>query len=320
LDKLKYNYKLKEVKIEKPIFIIGHWRSGTTYLHNLMCQDENNGFVTTYQTVFPHFLASKSIFGMVMNAFMPKKRPSDNIELSMNNPQEEEFGFQHYNPNSIYNFCYFPKDYKIFYEKAIHLTGLSDKEITQISLDYNKLLKIALLSSGRKRLVIKNPINTARLSFLTKNYPGAKYIHIIRNPYIVYLSTKKFFSNLLPSMWFQEISTTDIELLVIDLYTRLFEDFFKQKKLIKNSYIEIKFEDLEKSPIEILSDIYRKLEINGFKEALPQITSYIGKQKHYQKNIYKISQHEVALINKHWAKYIEYWNYKLPDNLQVVKP
>jgi len=57
-----YTYVRKSKKTSDPVFIIGHWRSGTTYLHHVLAADHQMGYVTTYQTVFPHYLYSKSLF------------------------------------------------------------------------------------------------------------------------------------------------------------------------------------------------------------------------------------------------------------------
>ena len=53
-EKLFINKKYKSQTLEHPpIFIIGHWRSGTTHLHNILCQDDQMGYVNTFQSVFP---------------------------------------------------------------------------------------------------------------------------------------------------------------------------------------------------------------------------------------------------------------------------
>ena len=39
-----------------PVFILGHWRSGTTFVHNVFSCDKHFGYNTTYQTVFPHLM------------------------------------------------------------------------------------------------------------------------------------------------------------------------------------------------------------------------------------------------------------------------
>lgn len=43
-----------------PIFIVGHWRSGTTFLHELMALDERHTYPTTYECFSPnHFLLTQ---------------------------------------------------------------------------------------------------------------------------------------------------------------------------------------------------------------------------------------------------------------------
>ena len=54
LERRFYNKHIKSIPISKePIFILGHWRTGSTYLHNLMTQDPRYGYPTTLQTVIP---------------------------------------------------------------------------------------------------------------------------------------------------------------------------------------------------------------------------------------------------------------------------
>ena len=42
IDKLIFLFR-KNKKINDPIFIIGHWRRGTTLLHNVLCKNNNFG-------------------------------------------------------------------------------------------------------------------------------------------------------------------------------------------------------------------------------------------------------------------------------------
>src|SRR5256885_1018324 len=39
---------LEKVKVPPPIFLLGFWRSGTTFLHELFCCDTHFGFPSTY--------------------------------------------------------------------------------------------------------------------------------------------------------------------------------------------------------------------------------------------------------------------------------
>jgi hypothetical protein len=92
-ENLIYSRKrLSRVTFDKPpLFILGHWRSGTTLLHNMLCQDPDSSYVTTYQSVFPNNLASKAVFRTLMKIAMPDRRPADNMKLDVSLPQEDEF-------------------------------------------------------------------------------------------------------------------------------------------------------------------------------------------------------------------------------------
>src|SRR5690606_27408366 len=91
-ERLLYDRRLKRTALpESPVFIFGHWRSGTTLLHNAMCQDPQFAFVNTYQSMFPNqFFGSRWLFGTFMRWFIPSTRPADNTPLAPELPQEEE--------------------------------------------------------------------------------------------------------------------------------------------------------------------------------------------------------------------------------------
>jgi len=315
-EKLVFNKKLRYTRVEKPVFILGHWRSGTTHLHNLMCEDPATGFVSTYQTVFPNYLASKWIFGTFMKYLMPEKRPSDNMKLSLEFPQEEEFGFLNTNPHSIYNLFYFPGKYQEYYDQAVHGEGLSGSELEKVRFDYKTLLAKAQITSGKKQLILKNPINTARINFLKELYPDARYIHIRRNPYTVFLSSKKFFISLLPTLWFQDVEEEEIVDMILNLYSNLYTDYFSVAEDFK--VVELDFDDLEREPLHTLKNLYKDLGLNGFELAKPYFEIYLKSQKDYIKNSYLITQEEVSKINEKWGNLIEKWGYELPQNIKII--
>src|SRR5262245_52485199 len=77
----KYGPLLKDVVIQPPLFILGHWRSGTTYLHQLLAQDRRFSFPNLYQTSFPHtFLSTEKREARMVSFFLPRRRPMDNVE------------------------------------------------------------------------------------------------------------------------------------------------------------------------------------------------------------------------------------------------
>ena len=91
-EDLAFGPKVKDVAIPPPLFVLGHWRSGTTHLHNLLTVDERFAFPNNYQALFPHaFLSTEARSRRLIGRFLPPRRPMDNIEWDMRSPQEDEF-------------------------------------------------------------------------------------------------------------------------------------------------------------------------------------------------------------------------------------
>ncbi len=303
-----------------PLFILGHWRSGTTLLHNMLCQDPSAGYLTTYHSLFPHNLTSKWLFKTFMKRNMPGKRPSDNLELNVNYPQEDEFAFLNYQPYSYYNFFSFPTNYISFYEEGIHHKNLTRKEKGKWFRSYKNLINKALINTKGERIIIKNPVNTARIRYLLKLYPDARFIYIYRNPVAVFLSTQLFLKNLLPTLVFQEIDNELINKVIFDVYIRLMDDYQEQKSLIPpQNLIELKYEDFEKRPEEEIRRIYSSLLREDFSSVEQYFSEFLRSIKHYKKNTYKVDLEIIKKIYKHWRKYIELYKYDIPEEVIIKK-
>ena len=108
-ESLRLNKKIKQFQVDDaPVFILGHWRSGTTFLHNILCQDPQFGYVTTLQSLFPHSYLTNPLFPLLTKVIMPPTRPMDNMEIYLESPQEEEMALVNYGPNSFYHMWHFP--------------------------------------------------------------------------------------------------------------------------------------------------------------------------------------------------------------------
>src|SRR3954451_4793994 len=92
LQEAWFGSKLDRVPVPAPLFIVGHWRTGTTLLHELLILDERHSFPTTYQCLDPnHFLLTERLARRWLGFLLPKRRPVDNMVLGWDRPQEDEF-------------------------------------------------------------------------------------------------------------------------------------------------------------------------------------------------------------------------------------
>lgn len=320
-EELVFRKKVARTKFLKPpVFIIGHWRSGTTLLHNLLCRDPSAAYLSTYQSVFPNNLASKWLFKTFMKKNMPSKRPSDNVELHINNPQEDEFAFSNCQHNAYYNFFYFPSEYERFYDRSVLHSGLSESEIQKWYAAYDKLLKKALIDSGGRQLIVKNPVNTARIDKILRLYPDAKFLYIYRNPVTVYSSTRLFFEKLFPTLWLKPVGQEWIDRIIFDIYSRMMNRYQEQKSLVPpGNLMELRFEDFEKNPLPELQRIYSGLLQEDFEAAKPYFSTYFETLKGYTKNKYRISESMVHTIEREWGQFMKLYGYSIPDDAEIER-
>ena len=321
-EKLFINRKYKRKQIEKdPIFIVGHWRSGTTHLHNILCQDPQMAYVTTFQSVFPDTLFNKVgrfIFEGFARILIPGTRKGDNVMLGTGLPQEEEFAIGDKTSISFYYFWMFPRSLKKFYDQCIRFKDVDDAKKGAWKNDYKLLINKAVKNTKGNRFLSKNPPNTGRIEVLLEMFPKAKFIHIHRNPIEVYLSTLNFFNKMLPHLQLQSVDSVVIEQDIFQLYQDIMQDFLKQSKLIpKGQFTEVSFEELERNPISCIENLYTSLGLSGFSESEPFFKSYLNSKKSYKKNKHQVTAELIEKIESRWGFAMKEWSYKIPENVEI---
>ena len=313
LQERKYRQQLADKPLENdPLFILGHWRSGTTFVHNIFAQDKHFGYTTTYQTVFPHYImALQGFFKPTMGWLMPDKRPTDNMELAPDLPQEEEFAINNTCPFNYYNFWFFPQRMQEYCDRYLTFRDITDEELAEFKREFEKLVKISLWNTGGTQYLSKNPPHTGRLKALTELFPNAKYVYLIRNPYTVFESTRNFFLNTIRPLELHSIPVEQMEQNILRNYVELYRAYKEQKQYVPAENIfEVKFEDIEQDALGITEAIYRQLRIPGWEEARPAIEAYIGRKKGYKKNHYEYEPRTIQLVNEHWGPILDEWGYE----------
>ena len=310
----RYRRLLADKPLEHPpVFILGHWRSGTTFMHNVLSCDRHFGYNTTYQTVFPHLMMfGQAFFKKNMAWLMPDKRPTDNMELAVDLPQEEEFALANMMPYTYYNFWFFPKYMMEYCDRFLTFERITPEELRVFEEVFTKLIKISLWNTRGTQFLSKNPPHTGRVRELVKMFPGAKFIYLMRNPYTVFESTRSFFSNTILPLKLEDISPEELEQNILSVYTRLYRRYEADKSLIpQGDLIEVKFEDYEADAYGMTRHIYDALSLPGFKEADGAIRAYTERKKGYKKNAYKYDDRTVRLVEDNWGYALKDWNYSI---------
>ena len=311
-EKITCDKKIKNTKIDKPpIFILGHWRSGTTYIHNLMSQNSNLAFPTTFQTITPGlFLKFEKLIKPILVASLPPTRPQDCIVLGADLPNEEEYGIGNISPYSFYHGWCFPKN-RDFYYRFVHMNGVNDKVINDWKKTYLYYLKKVTLYHNGKQLVLKNPSNTGKVKLLLELFPDAKFIHIYRNPYYTYLSMKRNIEKEMTLYCVQKPADQEnFENAMVEMYNKMYERYFEEKKLIpKENFIEVRYEDLTEKPYEVIKKIHEELNLEGFNENKEKLKSYIKTQLKINTYNYNLDDKQKKKIYTCFKKTIDLWKY-----------
>jgi hypothetical protein len=300
----------KNVAIQPPLFILGHWRNGTTHLHNLITQDQRFSYPNGYQVSFPHtFLSTEKREIPFVSFFVPKHRPMDNVEMTITAPQEDEFALCAATFLSPIMAWVFPRQKEQF-EKYLTFRNVDRTEVAEWRAAFETFLK-KLQWHDNRPLVLKSPPHTARIRLLLDLFPNAKFVHIHREPFTVFQSTRRTFQLVAPWHNLQKLDVPDLDDWLIRQYRLMYDAFFEERPLIPaGHYCEVAFEDLERDPVGELRKIYRSLNLPNFSTFQPALQKYVDSLAGYKKNTLPAVDPALKTRLRHeWRKCFDEWGY-----------
>ncbi len=312
IEKLRYEKQVQKINISNPpLFILGHWRSGTTLLHDLLAQDANQfQFPNTYQVVNPlTFLTTENIITRLLPGLIPSKRPMDNMSLSFQSPQEDEFAPLLMTLKSVYLGTSFPKRTP-HYEKYLTFRDADQNEVDDWCNAFIYFCKKLSLKSNRS-LLIKSPPHTARIKLLLRMFPNAKFVHIHRDPYTVFQSQKHFFDT---AGWYTYLQKPDLKKLdeeILQRYVQMYDAYFEDVEMIPDEHFhQIRFEELEADPVREIKRTYESLSLDHFEDFEPVLKQYVSTLEGYKKNKFTpLDEATKKTVAERWERSFKTWNY-----------
>ena len=315
LQSVIHGRRIRETKIESPpIFILGHWRSGTTLLHEMLVADPQFACPSTYQCFAPsHFVVSDAMMVRFGSFLLPKKRPMDNMEAGWTLPQEDEFALMNLGVPSPYLRIAFPQTQSPALE-YLTLTELSEQ---QRSVWREKLLwfmRALTYHHSGKQLVLKSPPHTGRMAELARLFPGAKFIHLTRDPRKLFMSTMRLWKSLEEVQALQH-SRDDSHMrdYVTECLTRMYTQFeIDRTEVDSQRLVDIRYEDLVANPIETLRRLYERLQLGDFSLVEPGLRKRLEHHQDYQPNTHASDPDLEREILERWPDYARRYGYLTP--------
>ncbi|MBO4441210.1 sulfotransferase [bacterium] len=312
LESLIYEKKETQSAVKAPLFVLGHWRCGTTLLHQILSRDPQFGFIKPLVSLTLHFYHLLGwAFKPTITAHLHEGRPMDNIKYSMDLPLEEYLSFSTFETSGVYPLNYFPQAF-IEYNMNAYVDQFPEAKRRQWIKSYDRLLRKVTYFNDGKSLVLKSPDNTARVRLLKELYPDAKFVNIYRNPYTVIRSTMHLYDKMMTHWSLEEIPPEEtMEDWIIETFKMMYKAYFKEiQTLPPHSLFEIKFEDFERAPLPILKNMYEALELDGFDKALPEFKAHWDSLAGYQKNSFDYSERLVKKVNDNLGFYFDHYGYE----------
>lgn len=300
---------------DPPIFIVGHWRTGTTLLHELLVLDDRHTGPTGYECLAPHHFLLTEWFAPYVEFLVSKHRAMDNMALSLHHPQEDEFVWCMLGQPSPYLTIAFPnrppQD-----ERYMDLEQLTSRELEAWKRTLFRFVQ-QVYFRHRKAVVLKNPTHSFRIKVLQDLFPQAKFIHIVRDPYVVYPSTIHLHKALYRIHGLQRPTFEGLDDKVVSTYVDLYRKIDEGRELVDPSrFYELRYEDLISDPEGELRQLYEHLGLGDFERFRPRLRQYFAEREHYQTNTYQLTAEQRAIVDEHWSEVMDRYGYSRQGSVE----
>jgi omega-hydroxy-beta-dihydromenaquinone-9 sulfotransferase len=293
-----------------PLFVLGHWRTGTTLLHELLLQDARFICPTTFDCMAPrHFLLSAGFFGRWLGWLLPKTRPMDDMAVGFNRPQEDEFALMNLGVGSPYLEWAFPN--RRFHTEFLTLQELSTEERQRWLWGMDWFMRRLNLKKPSARIVVKSPGHTARVKTILELFPDARFVHIVRDPRAVIPSTIRTWTRMNEAVSLQIRRERSLEDHIFNMFEMMYDRFEQDRALIPEAnFYELHYEDLVTDPLTQLEEIYRRLDLGDFATSCPAVAKYLEGVKNYRTNKYDLDDGLAAKICERCGDYLGRYGYE----------
>lgn len=312
-ERLLFGSRIRRAKIDPaPLIVLGHWRSGTTLLHNLLVNDGRYSFCNTYQCFFPfHFLSTEWFIKPLTGWMMPKSRPMDNVAVGWDSPQEDEMPLCLMTMTSPYVMALRP-DHLPTYGRFFNPDHMTDEERHNY-LEAMRVFFQKLAVRDPRPLCLKSPGNTFRMRMLHKLFPDARYVYIYRDPLAVIRSSLHLRRTMNDENSLADRDQPNMESEILDVYEDCLRCYERDKALIPADRLyEMRYETLDAEPLEELQRMYQALGLGGYEQLAEKLKPQLAEVQAFQKNRYEKDPHQARRVYERLRTAYERFDYPAP--------
>jgi len=292
LERFYFSNQVHLIKIkEAPVFIIGHYRSGTSLMHKLLAADPRFRYISEYELLFPHHSVRverflKPMVQRLINAFQIKHPNFNDYTINLNDPNEDEALLVSAGASwgGYWSFI-FPSHSNEIVGRSVDFINERDKILWRNSYLYF-IKRLHWKKEGR--ILIKSPASTARIGALLDLFPDAKFIYMHRNPEEVSKSMAKIWrKEILKYFCLQKPHQSTIDGHIQATYHLLLDAYDRDKHLIPDgNLIEVQYEKFLANKFSTVELIYNAFNLS-FNEAVKKsVYEKVQMQERYKASRY----------------------------------
>ena len=334
---LQQHPEILEEKIEKPLFVIGLPRSGTTFLFNLLCQDLNSLWLKHWELRLPaqRFLYEKQLDRAAEEKALIEKCSKDLEDFKFLVP---DLGTCHVFAVTAPEECFHllargfaSPIFSLYANVPTYIEqmksewwGSDMQKMTNLYQYYRQ--QVQLIKTRRNRSVnpqtqdstIKNhwvfkaPVHLMFIEQISTVFPDACFVHIHRDP-VSAIPSGCSLTAMVRGALSDRVNLQDIGRQYLDQYSYAVEKALETRR--KNPslrIIDIHYDRLIENPVEVIREIYQRFDYPFTEEVEIKLKDYILEdsknkkvQHHYSLEQFGIEPEEVYQF---FVKYYDYLN------------
>lgn len=299
---LVWHQNYKRQPVVAPVYILATMRSGTTFLHRLMCLDQRFTYIKLFHTVFPAVAWYRlwSALGSLDAAIgRPFQRIVGWIESRMfsgwegihstgfNRAEEDEqyWVYMGLTP-SVYMFYPFANQFP----ESLWVDRLPMDVRAQIADTYEDNIRRHIYAMGGKQLLAKNALKAGRINTLYERMPDMKIVHIVRHPYNTIPSMLSMYS----AVWKAHSPNLPVDGELSQELTQMVVGYYRAMhdlagRMPANQYVLVNYDDLIAEPARTVRRVYDTLELPWTSDFEAELSKACAASRQYK------SSHEYSL-------------------------
>lgn len=302
-------WRLWTQRVERPVFIVGHARSGTTLMHRLMSADGDRfSYFLYWEMFFPSLLQKKVVRGI---GWLDARLFNSYLHGKLRDWDDKTFGpYRHMHNMSLWNAeedCFAMAASFVSQQWSLEIPMMDVVDFFHLDQmpkrrqrwmhHYRELVKRQLLlNGGNKTHLSKNPVMSGWVDSLIETFPDARIVVMMRNPAECIPSCLKLVEHSWKSKGWKPVEYEHSLQILADIS---FEHFENPRRALANHprtpHCVVDYRKLTASPRDTLHEVYHALGLSVADEFDQWLIAQAEREKkHHSKFEYSLGEFRLS--------------------------